>query len=337
MRKCRSIPVATASTFILIVGLAASPTRTVYAADDCIAKPNSPAPQGQHWYYRIDHANKRQCWRLGPEGLPVQRSASSPEQKSASSPEISEQPALPTHSREAATTGAAVSDSQPAPDTNVTNPVAPVRWLGAQNFPDLPPVLQPVPQTAVTPESRIASALKDIPPSSNVATASVMDDSRPATGRNEETQQSTTVRRAVSPASAPASSDIDHTFAFLIIMFAMLAVAGPTLHYAERRRARAERTHQPPRWAHVVAPNASTPRIHAPLPNAPTPRIHAPLPRDQARLPAPIPPIPPDRTEKLAQALRQLVDRLQIPSSPEPSAATGPVNRADREMRRSAR
>ncbi len=316
MRECRSV-LAAAFTFILIVGVSASPTRTAHAADDCITKPNSPAPQGQHWYYRIDHANNRQCWRLAPEGLRVQ--------KSESSPETAAQPTLPTRTRAPATTGAAIADSQIAPETNVTSPVAPVRWLGAQNFPDLPPVLQPLPQTVVPQENRIASAIKDVPPSSNVAAPSSSDSSPPATSRSDETQHSMTVRRAFSPAPALASSEIDHTFAFLMIMFAMLAVAGPTLHYAERRRTREDRTHQPPRWAHVVALNA------------PTSGFREPLPREPARRPAPIPPIPPDRTERLAQALQQLVDRLQTESSPEPSAAAHPGDLAELKMRRSAR
>jgi hypothetical protein len=36
------------------------------AADDCVAKPNAPAPAGQHWWYRTDRATQRKCWFLGP-------------------------------------------------------------------------------------------------------------------------------------------------------------------------------------------------------------------------------------------------------------------------------
>jgi hypothetical protein len=41
------------------------PLDIVYA-DDCIAAPNSTAPQGGHWYYRIDRAKKSKCWYLHP-------------------------------------------------------------------------------------------------------------------------------------------------------------------------------------------------------------------------------------------------------------------------------
>ncbi|MFL5049877.1 MAG: hypothetical protein ACJ8D4_07180 [Xanthobacteraceae bacterium] len=38
------------------------------AADDCLAAPKSQAPQGRHWYYRIDRVNGRKCWYLGAAG-----------------------------------------------------------------------------------------------------------------------------------------------------------------------------------------------------------------------------------------------------------------------------
>ena len=47
---------------------------TARAAGTCIAKPNAAAPQGEHWYYRTDRVNNRQCWYLGPIGTGVQKS-----------------------------------------------------------------------------------------------------------------------------------------------------------------------------------------------------------------------------------------------------------------------
>ena len=37
-------------------------------ADDCLAAPNSPSPQGRHWYYRLDWATQRKCWYLRAPG-----------------------------------------------------------------------------------------------------------------------------------------------------------------------------------------------------------------------------------------------------------------------------
>ena len=62
---------------------------------------------------------------------------------------------------------------------------------------------------------------------------------------------------------APAIAHIDHTFALLMIMFAALAIAGPALHFVERRRRREAVNFRPPPWARVVALNTPTPRIRA--------------------------------------------------------------------------
>jgi hypothetical protein len=35
-----------------------------FAADDCLAAPNSPAPVNSHWYYRTDRTQDRKCWHL---------------------------------------------------------------------------------------------------------------------------------------------------------------------------------------------------------------------------------------------------------------------------------
>ena len=42
---------------------ASGPVSTAYA-DDCLAAPNSAAPQSSHWYYRIDRVKKLKCWYL---------------------------------------------------------------------------------------------------------------------------------------------------------------------------------------------------------------------------------------------------------------------------------
>jgi hypothetical protein len=39
----------------------------VPAADDCLSKPKGLAPEGSHWYYRIDRASNRHCWYLGDQ------------------------------------------------------------------------------------------------------------------------------------------------------------------------------------------------------------------------------------------------------------------------------
>jgi len=45
------------------------------AADDCLSEPKGETPPGGHWHYRIDHANKRQCWYLKVEDQKLSRTA----------------------------------------------------------------------------------------------------------------------------------------------------------------------------------------------------------------------------------------------------------------------
>src|SRR5262249_35059346 len=97
----RSVLLASVTfVFFVIAGLAAKPTHAA-ATDDCLSRPNSPAPQGQHWYYRIDHANNRQCWRLGREGLRVQKS----ESKAEAVPAPVARPAVPPQAQRPETSG----------------------------------------------------------------------------------------------------------------------------------------------------------------------------------------------------------------------------------------
>jgi hypothetical protein len=37
---------------------------TADAADACRTEPGDQTPEGQHWYYRIEHSSNRQCWYL---------------------------------------------------------------------------------------------------------------------------------------------------------------------------------------------------------------------------------------------------------------------------------
>lgn len=47
---------------------APAPSSTANAAPDCLASPKDAAPQGQHWFYRLDRTTKRKCWYLRAAG-----------------------------------------------------------------------------------------------------------------------------------------------------------------------------------------------------------------------------------------------------------------------------
>jgi len=58
-RPFRSIALVAA---LLISGVGVTVPSATARADDCLTAPNSAAPQGSHWYYRLDRATQRQCW-----------------------------------------------------------------------------------------------------------------------------------------------------------------------------------------------------------------------------------------------------------------------------------
>lgn len=353
-------------TLVLIAALSSQATRTTHAADECLAKPNGPTPQGQHWYYRIDHANNnRQCWRLAPEGLPVQKTTPQSEEATASEPDPPQQPRSPK--AVIAAPARAPADTVPATAANPIATLSPSPWPETSKLPTpqaplptLTPALLPM-QSRAAPQT--ASADDTVP-------VVVSDDTPAATGDSSPTR-SVRAQRSQRPATEgpqPAATPqqfagIDHTFALLMVMFGLLAVTGPILHFTHRQRQREVINYKPPRWAPVIPLNTPAPRVRvtpapdpaiayrparraapqvdqtdwqpAPNPNPnPSPRP-SPDPRpDQS--PAPIPARPPDANERLRHALQQLVDRIQT-IQPEPRVARRPVQRADIEMMKSAR
>jgi hypothetical protein len=43
--------------------------RASRAAENCIREPNAAAPEGSHWYYRMDRTTQQKCWHLRSEGI----------------------------------------------------------------------------------------------------------------------------------------------------------------------------------------------------------------------------------------------------------------------------
>jgi hypothetical protein len=53
-------------------------------ADNCLSAPKGTTPAGSHWYYRIDHVSKRQCWYLRAQSGKAVRTASARQDSSVS-------------------------------------------------------------------------------------------------------------------------------------------------------------------------------------------------------------------------------------------------------------
>lgn len=158
---------------------------------------------------------------------------------------------------------------------------------------------------------RSASASDAVPATVGQATPDV-NNGQPAhatvaASRAGELQMAAGARPSRPAITVWGTAEVDHTFAILMVVFAVLAVTGPALHYAEKRRRREAVNFQPPRWAEVVALNAPTPHALDTLPPEPLARNGPTL----------VPAVPADQAEKLAQSLQQLVGQLQTKQAAE--------------------
>ena len=103
-RLARSIPVM-ATLVLAALGIGASTGAA--RAEDCLASPNSPAPKGSWWYYRLDWPTQRKCWYLRGFGGPAKQTAERETNQPLGSGSAPSEPTRPSDS----------SPSLPAADT----------------------------------------------------------------------------------------------------------------------------------------------------------------------------------------------------------------------------
>ena len=303
MRVRRSTLTYAILIFPLLAGMSAQLARNA-RAEECINKPTATAPPGQHWYYRVDHANNRQCWRIGPEGLLVRKSETQP---------------APWPSKERPTATTPANNTETAQDTNVAQ-LAPAPWLDVPTLLNTPPSSQPTGGA----ELQAATSIDSAAPTSNNALAST-DDDRTFARSDAKVSQQTVARPLHSTGPVPAIVDVDRTIAQLIVMiiFMSLAVAGLVNFYTKRRQTLAADKLRCPQWVPVVALNRPAPRVRSPIAH----EIGAA--RVQPRLP--------DQTERLRHALQQVVDQVKMIRRPEPGIVSNSVRSADIESIKGAR
>ena len=149
-------------------------TSTATAASDCLASPKGVAPQGQHWYYRVERTTKRQCWYLRAEGgkdsaKAVRTAQAAPDAPTADSAAPQQHPVqdaraeyLTPQGNAAPTTSNAAAPAKPAPmqqaatpsaDSNAQQPTVATRWPDAAATSPAPqaapaPVASPAPPSA---------------------------------------------------------------------------------------------------------------------------------------------------------------------------------------------
>jgi hypothetical protein len=88
------------SVAAILIGALASVTLVVAtngvarATETCLSGPKGAAPKGSHWYYRIDHATKRNCWYVRAEGDKPVASQNAPLSPSSPQAETQLQPSV---------------------------------------------------------------------------------------------------------------------------------------------------------------------------------------------------------------------------------------------------
>ena len=65
----------TVVVLLLTLGATVGVPANSLRADKCLAAPDSPSPQGTHWYYQLDWATQRKCWHLRAPDRPLRRGA----------------------------------------------------------------------------------------------------------------------------------------------------------------------------------------------------------------------------------------------------------------------
>jgi hypothetical protein len=120
-RLAGSVPVI--ATLVLAALGVEAPSATA-RAEDCLASPNSPAPKGSWWYYRLDWATQRKCWYV--------RSLSQSDHQAKTSAPKGQHSLLPSVPGAARPQPAADNASLSVGPGNTDSPSAPVEAFGVK-------------------------------------------------------------------------------------------------------------------------------------------------------------------------------------------------------------
>ncbi|WP_157450099.1 hypothetical protein [Bradyrhizobium sp. ARR65] len=299
----------------VVAGILAGPPITMAqpAANsaDCLTQPGQSAPQGQHWYYRLERGTKRHCWYLREAGAKVSPAASADDASSApSAAEEEGQADAATRSLEDAhaelrspqpriQANAGIAAAQPAPPPAAAAPAA--TPPAASQFPDPQQAAQPASSVASRwPQTTTADSTASPPPAADPADA-------------EPTAQApATPVAAPAPApngpvvkdSAPAPVSLQMLF---IVILGALALAGLTASVVYRlgrvRKVRVDaRERRAAIWEGVE---------DAPQPPWVEPVIERTAPRPEPARAAVQTATPQERYQKIEEILAQLVKQAQ--------------------------
>lgn len=158
---------ASLSALSLSTLLAASaPAR---AAETCLAAPKGAAPQGSHWYYRLERGTQRKCWRLVQKDQKGQSATAQGD-----TDDDADEPAAPPPARKSTARVTAPPPKAPAAlitkdasDTNNTSPTT--QTTQAVQWPDPPASMMQRPATPESTPVAPAQTVSDAPPAAAIA------------------------------------------------------------------------------------------------------------------------------------------------------------------------
>ena len=111
---------------LLALALSDGSRGVVRAADECLASPKGTAPEGKHWYYRVDRKTKRHCWYVGALDRKAARRAAVPKP-----PQLASAEERPARLAPAKLAPAATAPAEPAPVATTSAEPAPTATASA--------------------------------------------------------------------------------------------------------------------------------------------------------------------------------------------------------------
>jgi len=249
-------------TLAMLVALAASVVAislgatTGDAADECLSGPKGTAPQGSHWYYRVERSSGRHCWYLGAEGQKVRSVSERTSQQT--------RKRVTQHSQQAQTTA-----PEPAVRSSAPPAVAETKTVASffsQYWSSLFSGAEP-PKMATTEEPKFALAADASRPAPPAATTNYAQEQDQTDAQEEmplvwpvltaaEKEAATAAAPGSVPRSVPATTSApvpalksQHMVAILV---GALAIAGILMALVYRlgsmRFSRKQQQRQSPRW-----------------------------------------------------------------------------------------
>lgn len=236
------------------VGLATSLAFTALTAPraeagECLAAPKGPAPAGSHWFYRTDHANKRNCWYVRAKDGSSTAAASS--DSTPGGTEVSSNAPAPTSETASADpTAAPVAAANPAPrlTRNAAPPLhpsvanaraevpepAPLRDAAAQDSATQFPAPLPSADPANTPQTGAQSGAQidgtqSSPVDQRWADAHASDATAAASTSDASTKLRTAAQAAIAKGGSPATAALataESATTLIAALLAALALAG---------------------------------------------------------------------------------------------------------------